>query len=103
MNLLSLLLILLGIILGVVVGYIVARNLLHQKQVQARQTADDIVSYANKEADNIKKKNYLRQKEENQILKEQAENELRERRGELQRQETRLLQKKKIWIGNLIF
>ncbi len=64
MNLLSLLLILLGIILGVVVGYIVARNLLHQKQVQARQTADDIVSYANKEADNIKKKNYLRQRRE---------------------------------------
>ena len=26
------------------------------KQVQARQTADDIVSYANKEADNIKRK-----------------------------------------------
>ena len=56
MNLLSLLLILLGIILGVVVGYVVARNLLHQKQVQARQTAEDIVNYANKEADNIKKK-----------------------------------------------
>ena len=93
MNLLSLLLILLGIILGVVVGYIVARNLLHQKQVQARQTADDIVSYANKEADNIKKEKLLEAKEENQILKEQAENELRERRGELQRQETRLLQK----------
>ena len=74
MNLLSLLLILLGIILGVVVGYIVARNLLHQKQVQARQTADDIVSYANKEADNIKKEKLLEAKEENQILKEQAEN-----------------------------
>ena len=68
MNLLSLLLILLGIILGVVVGYIVARNLLHQKQVQARQTADDIVSYANKEADNIKKEKLLEAKEENQIL-----------------------------------
>ena len=75
----------------------------YTKQVQARQTADDIVSYANKEADNIKKKKLLEAKEENQILKEQAENELRERRGELQRQETRLLQKKKIWIGNLIF
>ena len=93
MNLLSLLLILLGIILGVVVGYVVARNLLHQKQVQARQTAEDIVNYANKEADNIKKEKLLEAKEENQILKEQAENELRERRGELQRQETRLLQK----------
>ena len=60
MNLLSLLLILLGIILGVVGGYVVARNLLLQKQSQARQTAEDIVNQAHKEADNIK--NYLRQK-----------------------------------------
>ncbi|HDW7753498.1 TPA: DUF3552 domain-containing protein, partial [Staphylococcus aureus] len=52
MNLLSLLLILLGIILGVVGGYVVARNLLLQKQSQARQTAEDIVNQAHKEADN---------------------------------------------------
>ena len=47
MNLLNLLLILLGIILGVVVGYL-ARNLLHQKQLQARQTADDIIKQGQK-------------------------------------------------------
>ena len=46
MNLLNLLLIL-GIILGVVVGYFVARNLLHQKQLQARQT-DDIIKQGQK-------------------------------------------------------
>ena len=62
MNLLGLLLILLGIILGVVVGYVVARNLLHQKQVQARQTADDIVNQAHKEADNTKKEKLLEAK-----------------------------------------
>ena len=44
----------------------------------------------------ILKEKLLEAKEENQILKEQAENELRERRGELQRQETRLLQKEEI-------
>ena len=70
------------------------RNLLLQKQSQARQTAEDIVNQAHKEADNIKKK-LLEAKEENQILREQTEAELRERRSELQRQETRLLQKKK--------
>ena len=91
MNLLSLLLILLGIILGVVGGYVVARNLLLQKQSQARQTAEDIVNQAHKEADNIKKEKLLEAKEENQILREQTEAELRERRSELQRQETRLL------------
>lgn len=93
MNLLSLLLILLGIILGVVGGYVVARNLLLQKQSQARQTAEDIVNQAHKEADNIKKEKLLEAKEENQILREQTEAELRERHSELQRQETRLLQK----------
>ena len=93
MNLLNLLLILLGIILGVVVGYIIARNILHQKQLQARQTAEDIIEHGNKEAENIKKEKLLEAKEENQILKEQSENELRERRGDLQRQEARLLQK----------
>lgn len=71
MNLLSLLLILLGIILGVVGGYVVARNLLLQKQSQARQTAEDIVNQAHKEADNIKKEKLLEAKEENQILREQ--------------------------------
>ena len=55
MNLLDLLLILLGIILGVVVG-IFSRNILHQKQ--ARQTANDIIKQGQKEADNIKKRNY---------------------------------------------
>lgn len=89
----KLLLILLGIILGVVGGYVVARNLLLQKQSQARQTAEDIVNQAHKEADNIKKEKLLEAKEENQILREQTEAELRERRSELQRQETRLLQK----------
>ncbi len=44
-----------GIILGVVGGYVVARNLLLQKQSQARQTAEDIVNQAHKEADNIKR------------------------------------------------
>ena len=48
-----------------------------------------------KKADNIKKEKLLEAKE-NQIIREQTESELRERRGELQRQEARLLQKRKI-------
>ena len=68
---------------------------MHQKQLQARQTADDIIKQGQKEADNIKKEKLLEAKE-NQIIREQTESELRERRGELQRQEARLLQKRKI-------
>lgn len=70
-------------------------NLLLQKQSQARQTAEDIVNQAHKEADNIKKEKLLEAKEENQILREQTEAELRERRSELQRQETHFFKKKK--------
>ena len=57
MNLLDLLLILLGIILGLLWVFL-ARNILHQKQIQARQTANDIIKQGQKEADNIKKRNY---------------------------------------------
>ena len=83
----------LGIILGVVVGYIIAHNILQQKQSQAKQTAEDIIDRANKEAENTKKEKLLEAKEEYQKLKDQSEREFRERRGELQQQETRLLQK----------
>ena len=54
-----------------------------------------ILSNKDKKADNIKKK-LLEAKEENQIIREQVETELRERRSELQRQEARNLQKRKI-------
>ena len=47
-----------------------------------------------KRRDNIKKEKLLEAKEENQIIREQTESELRERRGELQRQ-ARLLQKER--------
>ncbi|WP_142254975.1 Rnase Y domain-containing protein, partial [Staphylococcus aureus] len=60
-------------------GLILCRNLLLQKQSQARQTAEDIVNQAHKEADNIKKEKLLEAKEENQILREQTEAELRVR------------------------
>ena len=63
-------------LLHLLVVDIIARNLLHQKQLQARQTAEDIVEQGKKEADNIKKEKLLEAKEENQILKEQSENDL---------------------------
>uniref|UniRef100_UPI00131A00C5 Rnase Y domain-containing protein n=1 Tax=Staphylococcus agnetis TaxID=985762 RepID=UPI00131A00C5 len=67
MNLLSLLLILLGMILGVVVGYLIAQNVMRQKkQIQARNTAEDIIEQANKEAENLKKEKLIEAKEENQ-------------------------------------
>lgn len=62
MDLLTLLLILLGVILGVVVGYFFAHNSLTKKQDQARQSAHYIISEANKEAESLKKKSWLKLK-----------------------------------------
>ena len=47
----------------------------------------------NKDEKQIISKREIRGKEENQIIREQVETELRERRSELQRQEARNLQK----------
>ena len=93
---------LLGIILGVVVGMSLP-EIYYTKTSSSKTTAEDIVNYANKEADNIKKKNYLRQKEENQILREQTESELRERRGNFKDKKPDFFKKKRTWIENLIF
>ena len=57
MNLLDLLLILWDYSRGCCRVFL-ARNILHQKQIQARQTANDIIKQGQKEADNIKKRNY---------------------------------------------
>src|SRR5699024_10411843 len=92
-DLLTLLLILLGVILGVVVGYFFAQNSLTKKQDQTRQSADYILSEANKEDERLKKEKLLEAKEENQQIRDHLDSEIRERRSDLQKQESRLLQK----------
>ena len=73
----------------------------YTKTSSSKTTAEDIVNYANKEADNIKKKNYLRQRREPN-LREQTESELRERRN-FKDKKPDFFKKKRTWIENLIF
>ncbi len=93
MSLTILLFILLSIIIGVAIGYFVAKNVLTNQQIQARTTADFIVTEANKEAESLKKEKLLEAKEEYQRRNDRLEEDYKERRSDLARQEARLLQK----------
>ncbi len=66
------------------------------KAITSSTIPEDIVNQAHKEADNIKKEKLLEAKEENQILREQTEAELRERRSELRRQEPNFSKRRKL-------
>lgn len=84
---------LLVLIVGVVVGYFIRRSIYEAKIAGAKNTADQIVDEAKREADRLKKEALLEAKDENHKLRTDMERELRERRNELQRLENRLLQK----------
>ena len=81
MNLLNLLLILLGIILGVVVGYFVAEIYCIKSNYKLDKLLMILLSKVKKQI--ISKGKIIRGKRRNQIIREQTESELRERRGEL--------------------
>ena len=93
MDPLSIILILLGVILGVVAGYIIAKQMIFKQLQQSRQSADHIINDAEKEADRLYKEKLLEAKEKNQQLKDDFDEEVKSRRQEFQKQETRLLQK----------
>ncbi|HSI67495.1 MAG TPA: ribonuclease Y [Planococcus sp. (in: firmicutes)] len=84
---------LLGIIVGVVVGYVAFKRSNDSKMAGARNSAEQIIEDAKREAEASKKEALLEAKDENHKLRTETESEIRERRGELQRQENRLLQR----------
>ncbi|MBC1272019.1 ribonuclease Y [Listeria booriae] len=84
---------LLFLIVGLVVGSLIYKSSSQRKLVAARGTAELITEDAKKEAETLKKEALLEGKEENHKLRTEIENELRGRRGELQKSENRLLQR----------
>ncbi|QTM99479.1 MULTISPECIES: ribonuclease Y [Sediminibacillus] len=85
--------ILLTLIVGIVVGYLIRKSIAEAKISSAEELAKQIVEEGHRNADAAKKEALLEAKDENHKLRQQADQELRERRAELQRQETRLMQK----------
>ena len=78
---------------GIVVGYLIRKNIAEKKISSAEELARQIVEEGNKNAEVAKKEALLEAKDENHKFRQQIEEELRERRLEIQKLETRLLQK----------
>ncbi len=81
------------LIIGLFVGYLIRKSIAEAKISSAETLAKQIVEEAHRNADAAKKEALLEARDENHKLRQQAEDELRERRAELQRQENRLTQK----------
>ncbi|MUK89840.1 ribonuclease Y [Ornithinibacillus sp. L9] len=89
----SILLALISLIVGIVVGYLIRKSIAEAKISSAETLAKQIVDEAHRNADAAKKEALLEAKDENHKLRQQTEQELRERRAEAQKQENRLMQK----------
>jgi len=81
------------LIVGIVVGYLIRKSIAEKKISSAEELAKQIVQEGHRNAEVAKKEALLEAKDENHKLRQQAEEELRERRAEQQKQENRLLQK----------
>ncbi|MCT2534597.1 ribonuclease Y [Aquibacillus koreensis] len=84
---------LLFLIVGAVVGYLIRKSIAEKKISSAEELAKQIVEEGHRNAEVAKKEALLEAKDENHKLRQQAEQELRERRMEIQKQESRLMQK----------
>jgi len=84
---------LLGIIVGIVVGYFVMKKSNESKMAGARNSAEQVIEDAKREAEALKKEALLEAKDENHKLRTETESDIRERRSEIQKQENRLLQR----------
>ena len=84
------------LIVGIVVGYLIRKSIAEAKISSAESLAKQIVDEARRNADAAKKEALLEAKEESHVFRQQAEEELRERRLEIQKQEDRLIQKEEI-------
>ncbi len=82
-----------SLFIGLVIGYFLRRYIANLKVASAKETAEDILKEAQKEAEAKKREAILETKD--QLFKERSnfERETRERRNEFQRWEKRLLQK----------
>ncbi|ACA39228.1 ribonuclease Y [Lysinibacillus sp. fkY74-1] len=84
---------LLGLIVGAAVSYIYMKKVNDSKITGAKHVAETIVEEGKREAEALKKEALLEAKDETHKFRTEAENDIRERRLELQKQENRLLQR----------
>ncbi len=81
------------LIVGIVVGYWIRKSIAEKKISSAEELAKQIVQEGHRNAEVAKKEALLEAKDENHKIRQDLEQEIRERRLELQKQENRLMQK----------
>src|SRR5699024_5341725 len=81
------------LIVGIVVGYLIRKSIAEAKISSAEDLAKQIVDEAHRNADAAKKEALLEAKDGNYQLRQQVEEELRERSAEIEKQENRLTEK----------
>ncbi len=81
------------LIVGIVVGYLIRKSIAEARISSAETLARKMTEEAERNAEAVKKEALLEAKDENYKLRQQTEQELRERRLEAQKQEDRLMQK----------
>lgn len=84
---------LLILIVGIVVGYLIRKSIAEAKISSAETLAKQIVDEAHRNSEAAKKEALLEAKDENHKLRQEAEEDLKDRRVEAQKQEDRLSQK----------
>src|SRR5690625_4922242 len=84
------------LIVGIVVGYLIRKSIAEAKISSAENLAKQIIDEAHRNADAAKKEALLEAKDESHVFRQHVEEELRERRVEIQKQEDRLLQREEI-------
>ena len=88
--------VLISLAIGIVIGVAYRKKVAESKINSAEEESRKIVNMAKTEAENLKKTKILEAKEEIVNSRNELDQEIKERRGEVQRQETRLIQKEEI-------
>ena len=81
--------ILISLAIGAIIGMAMRKKIAESKIESAEQESKRIVELAKIEAENLKKEEIIKAKEEIMNARAELDQEIKERRGEVQRQETR--------------
>jgi ribonuclease Y len=82
-----------ALVIGLVAGYLFSKSHSEKTVGNAEQTAKNLISDAERQAESIKKEQIIEAREEAHKIKKETDDEVRERRAEVQKSERRLLQK----------
>jgi ribonuclease Y len=87
------LMLVLGLLAGLGIGYLVRKSIAEKRSGELEARARDLLSEAKREADTVKREALMEAKDEAIRIRQEAEAEAKQRSAELQRKESRLIQR----------